>query len=62
MPAGAITTHRLKRGLDLPLAGEPQQVLDAATAVQHVAVLSDDHVGLKPTFRVQPGDRVRRGQ
>jgi len=27
-----------------------------------VGILGNDHVGLKPTFQVQPGDRVKRGQ
>jgi Na+-transporting NADH:ubiquinone oxidoreductase subunit A len=55
-------THILRRGLNLPLAGEPQQVIHGAHPVMHVAVLGDDFVGLKPTFHVQPGDRVGRGQ
>jgi Na+-transporting NADH:ubiquinone oxidoreductase subunit A len=54
--------HRLRRGLDLPLAGDPEQVVHAAGAVHRVAMLGEDHIGLKPTFVVQPGDRVRRGQ
>ncbi len=54
--------HRLKRGLDLPLAGEPQQVIHPARRCTRVAVLGADPVGLKPSFAVQPGDRVQRGQ
>ena len=38
-----------------------QQLSDAA-AVEHVALLGDDYIGLKPTFHVQPGDPVLRGQ
>ena len=59
MSSGA---HRLKRGLDLPLAGDPEQVIHQATRVSRVGVLGADQVGLKPTFHVQPGERVRRGQ
>lgn len=54
--------HRLKQGLDLPLAGAPVQEVHAARAATHVALLAEDCVGLKPSFHVQPGDRVRRGQ
>ena len=54
--------HRLKRGLDLPLAGDPRQVIEPAQPSSRVAVLGADHVGLKPTFQVQAGDRVKRGQ
>lgn len=57
-----MNPHRIKRGLDLPLAGAPRQVIEAARAVTTVALLGDDLVGLKPTFHVQPGDRVLRGQ
>jgi Na+-transporting NADH:ubiquinone oxidoreductase subunit A len=54
--------HRLKRGLDLPLAGDPEQAVHLAPACTRVGVLGADHVGLKPTFHVQPGERVQRGQ
>jgi Na+-transporting NADH:ubiquinone oxidoreductase subunit A len=52
----------LKRGLDLPLAGDPDQSIHPAPECTRVGLLGDDHIGLKPTFQVQPGDRVRRGQ
>jgi Na+-transporting NADH:ubiquinone oxidoreductase subunit A len=54
--------HHLKRGLDLPLAGEPEQVIHDAAHCTQVAALGADFIGLKPTFQVQVGDRVRRGQ
>jgi Na+-transporting NADH:ubiquinone oxidoreductase subunit A len=57
-----LVGHRLKQGLDLPLAGAPEQVVHDTRAATHVALLGADYVGLKPTFRVAPGDRVRRGQ
>lgn len=57
-----MNTHRIRRGLNLPLAGEPQQEVHAGRGVTRVALLGDDYVGLKPTLHVQPGDRVRRGQ
>ncbi len=53
--------HRLKRGLDLPLAGAPVQAVEPAGPTRLVGVLGDDWHGLKPTFQVQPGQRVRRG-
>lgn len=62
MQPSAPPPIRLKRGLDLPLAGAPEQVVHAAPAPRHVALLGPDYVGLKPTFHVQPGDRVQRGQ
>ena len=57
-----MNLHRLKRGLNLPLAGAPQQVIEPGPAITRVALLGDDYPGLKPTLHVQPGDRVQRGQ
>jgi Na+-transporting NADH:ubiquinone oxidoreductase subunit A len=62
MQTASVNVHRLKRGLTLPLAGEPVQAVQPAVAVRRVALLGDDSVGLKPTFLVQPGARVRRGE
>lgn len=54
--------HRLRQGLDLPLAGDPERSVHAAPAVGTVALVADDYVGLKPTFHARPGERVVRGQ
>ncbi|HEX4885435.1 MAG TPA: Na(+)-translocating NADH-quinone reductase subunit A [Casimicrobiaceae bacterium] len=54
--------HRIRKGLDLPLAGVPQQAIDAARPVERVALLGADTLGLRPALRVAPGERVRRGQ
>ncbi len=52
----------VKRGLDLPIAGAPEQRIDDARPVSHVAVLGTDYVGMKPTMEVREGDRVKLGQ
>jgi Na+-transporting NADH:ubiquinone oxidoreductase subunit A len=57
-----LAAHRLKRGLDLPLAGEPEQVVYPARDVSRVALLGEDSPGMKPSLRVAPGDHVRCGQ
>lgn len=57
-----MALHQSKRGLELPLAGAPAAVLEAARAVTRVALLGADAVGLKPGMRVAVGDAVRRGQ
>lgn len=57
-----MAVHQVKRGLNLPLAGAPVQVTSPAAACPQVALLAADYLGLKPSFCVQPGDRVRRGQ
>ncbi|MGC3871957.1 Na(+)-translocating NADH-quinone reductase subunit A [Halomonas sp. GXIMD04776] len=52
----------VKRGLDLPIAGAPEQRIHDATPVRHVAILGPDYVGMKPTMEVKEGDRVALGQ
>lgn len=54
-----ITT---KKGLDLPITGEPEQVVyNNAGVVSSVALLGSDSVGLKPALRVAEGDQVKLG-
>ena len=53
--------YKIKKGLDLPLKGQPDQRIDSAGEVSSVAVLGEDYVGLKPTMLVQQGDRVKVG-
>lgn len=56
------TLHWIRKGLDLPLAGAPAQVVEPARAVTRVALLAADALGAKPAFAVEPGARVARGQ
>tara|TARA_A100001011_G_scaffold398065_1_gene501184 strand:- start:4543 stop:5886 length:1344 start_codon:yes stop_codon:yes gene_type:complete len=53
---------RTKRGLDLPIAGSPEQIIDNGTSVSSVALVGHDYPGLKPTMQVAVGDRVKAGQ
>lgn len=53
---------RIKRGLDLPISGCPEQTIENARPVRQVAVLGDDYLGMKPTMHVQEGDQVKLGQ
>jgi len=52
----------IKRGLNLPISGAPEQRLSIAKPVRRVALVGDDYVGMKPTMLVSPGDRVQVGQ
>ena len=52
---------RIKKGLDLPIAGAPQQVIEEKP-VTEVAVLGPDYVGMRPNLQVQVGDHVKCGQ
>lgn len=53
---------KIKKGLDLPINGKPEQRIHTARAVRHVALLGVDHVDLKPTMLVAEGDKVKLGQ
>lgn len=57
-----MALHVIKKGLDLPVTGVPEQVIESGPSPRRVAILAEDFLGLKPSFRVQPGDVVRRGQ
>jgi Na+-transporting NADH:ubiquinone oxidoreductase subunit A len=57
-----MSLHTIKKGLDLPLAGAPEQKVRDAVQPRRVALVAADYVGMKPTMFVQEGDAVRRGQ
>ena len=52
----------IKKGLDLPIAGKPEQNITQGNAVSRVALVGFDYVGMKPTMLVQVGDKVKKGQ
>ena len=52
---------KIKRGLDIPLAGAPSGDLDTAVTTRAAALLGADYHGMKPTMAVQVGDVVKRG-
>ncbi|MEO1795506.1 MAG: Na(+)-translocating NADH-quinone reductase subunit A [Pseudomonadota bacterium] len=51
----------LKKGLNLPVEGAPQRGITDGPAVQKVALLGADYVGLKPRLKVEEGDLVAAG-
>ena len=52
----------IKKGLDLPITGAPEQRIEVAKQVTRVGLLGDDYVGMKPTMLVTVGDKVKAGQ
>ncbi|XKH58939.1 Na(+)-translocating NADH-quinone reductase subunit A [Halomonas sediminis] len=52
----------VKKGLDLPITGAPEQRIEDARPVRHVAILGTDYVGMRPTMEVQEGEKVKLGQ
>lgn len=57
-----MPVHQIKRGLQLPIVGQPRQVIEPGPAITHAALLGADYIGLRPTMHVDPGDVVERGQ
>jgi Na+-transporting NADH:ubiquinone oxidoreductase subunit A len=53
---------RIRKGLNIPIAGAPEQRIDDANAVGWVALVAKDYRGLRPQLMVDIGDRVRLGQ
>jgi Na+-transporting NADH:ubiquinone oxidoreductase subunit A len=57
-----VSVHRVKKGLDLPIGGAPEQSIHDGPEVKWVALLGDDYPGLRPRLHVAEGDTVSRGQ
>ncbi|WIO73112.1 Na(+)-translocating NADH-quinone reductase subunit A [Porticoccaceae bacterium LTM1] len=53
---------KIRRGLDLPISGAPEQVIHDGPAARSVALIGFDYNGMKPTMEVKEGDRVKLGQ
>jgi Na+-transporting NADH:ubiquinone oxidoreductase subunit A len=52
----------IKKGLDLPIAGAPSQVISDGKAISKVALLGEEYVGMRPTMHVRVGDEVKKAQ
>jgi len=57
-----MAVHVIKKGLDLPITGAPEQRVFDAPAVSKVAILARDYPFMKPRMHVQEGEEVARGQ
>jgi Na+-transporting NADH:ubiquinone oxidoreductase subunit A len=53
---------KIRRGLDLPISGSPEQTIIDGPKSHSVAVIGADYHGMKPTMSVQVGDKVKLGQ
>ena len=57
-----MKTITLKKGLDIPITGAPEQRVRPGNEVRQVAVIGDDFPGLAPTLLVEVDERVVIGQ
>ena len=53
---------KIRRGLDLPVTGEPEQAISDGAKIRSVALVGFDYHGMKPTMAVNVGDQVKLGQ
>ena len=53
---------KIRKGLNIPLAGQPASTIDDGNPVSTVAALGTDVHGLRPRMAVSVGDRVALGQ
>ena len=52
----------IKKGLDLPISGKPEQSIFDGNPVKSVAILGNEYVGMRPTMLVEEGQKVKLGQ
>ncbi|MEN8259520.1 MAG: Na(+)-translocating NADH-quinone reductase subunit A [Pseudomonadota bacterium] len=53
---------KINKGLNLPMQGEPEQIVKDTKIPRRVAVLGSDYIGLRPTMAVKENDTVKKGQ
>ncbi|MFQ3237013.1 MAG: Na+-transporting NADH:ubiquinone oxidoreductase subunit A, partial [Paraglaciecola sp.] len=53
---------KIKKGLDLPILGAPEQKIHNGPVITKVAVLGEEYIGMRPTMHVQVDDKVAKGQ
>ncbi|MEM7055971.1 MAG: Na(+)-translocating NADH-quinone reductase subunit A [Pseudomonadota bacterium] len=51
----------LRKGLNVPISGEPAPDVENGTSVRTVGLLGDDYLGLKPRLSIAEGDTVAPG-
>jgi Na+-transporting NADH:ubiquinone oxidoreductase subunit A len=54
--------YKIKKGLDIPIAGSPRQAISEGATVTSVALMGPDTIDLKPGMLVAVGDTVKLGQ
>ena len=52
----------IKKGLDLPISGAPEQVIQNGPAISEVAILGEEYVGMRPSMAVKVGDSVKKAK
>ena len=53
---------KIKKGLDIPISGSPEDNISDFKKPRSVALLGSDYHGLKPSMLVSEGEEVKLGQ
>ena len=53
---------KIKKGLDLPIAGRPEQAVYDGPAITKVALLGEEYAGMRPSMKVKEGDAIKKNQ
>ena len=53
---------KLSKGLNIPLTGTPEAVIEQGSTVTTVALSGSDYTGLKPKMLIATGDSIKLGQ
>lgn len=53
---------KIKKGLDIPITGSPEQKIYDGNPVKTVALMGPNFSWIKPSMKVAVGDQVKRGQ
>lgn len=53
---------KIKKGLNIPINGIPEQKISGTKTSKAYALLGSDYIGMKPTMNVAEGDTVKKGQ
>ena len=56
-----IKRLKIKKGLDIPLNGVPEQMVTGEFIPEKVALNGTDYPGLRPKILVKTGDIVKKG-
>ena len=56
-----MKTIRTRKGLCIPIKGNPEQEIHPSPAITQAGVSALDYPGMKPRLMVKEGDRVKRG-
>ena len=51
-----------KKAWIFPIAGKPAQVIHSGNAVNQVAILGEEYVGMRPSMKVREGDVVKKAK